>query len=83
MKFSIDVECTAEEARHFLGLPDVREFQQAMMETVRERMAEQLKTMDPEALMKTWLPAGAQAWESMQQAFMRGFAGQGGGGKSE
>ncbi len=78
MKFSIDVECTSEEARRFLGLPDVHEFQQAMLEQVRERMAEQLRTMDPDALMKTWMPAGAQAWEGLQQAFLRGFSGQAG-----
>ena len=75
MKFSIDIDCTPEEARQFLGLPDVQEFQKAMMALVQERMAEQLGAMDPEALMKTWLPTGMQAWENMQQAFMRGFSG--------
>jgi hypothetical protein len=24
MKFTIEVDCTAEEARHFFGLPDVK-----------------------------------------------------------
>ena len=75
MKFSIDIDCTPEEARQFLGLPDVQGFQKAMMDLVQERMAEQVKAMDPEALMKTWLPTGMQAWENMQQAFMRGFSG--------
>ena len=74
MKFSIDIDCTPEEARQFLGLPDVQEFQKAMMAMVQERMTEQVKAMDPEALMKTWLPTGMQAWENMQQAFMRGFS---------
>lgn len=75
MKFSIDIDCTPEEARQFLGLPDVQGFQKAMMALVQERMTEQLGAMDPEALMKTWLPTGMQAWENMQQAFMRGFSG--------
>ena len=75
MKFSIDIDCTPEEARQFLGLPDVQAFQEAMMALVQERMTEQVKAMDPEALMKTWLPTGMQAWENMQEAFRRGFSG--------
>ncbi len=75
MKFSIDIDCTPEEARQFLGLPDVQEFQKGIMAMVQERMTEQVNAMDPEVLMKTWLPTGMQAWENMQQAFMRGFSG--------
>jgi hypothetical protein len=79
MKFTIDVDCTPDEARQFLGLPDVQEFQSAMMALVQERMTEQVKSMDPEALMSTWLPTGMQAWENMQESFMKGFSGAAGG----
>ncbi len=56
MKFTIDIDCTPDEARRFLGLPDVAPLQQAMMEEIQRRMAAGLETMEPEALMKTWLP---------------------------
>ena len=39
MKIVIDVECTPEEARSFLGLPDVAPVQQAMMEEIQRRLA--------------------------------------------
>ena len=74
MKFSIDIDCTPEEARTFLGLPDVAEFQKDMMAKVQAQLTEHVERMDPEALMKAWMPMGAQAMETFQKAFMQGFA---------
>jgi hypothetical protein len=74
MKFSIDIDCSPEEARTFFGLPDVAEFQKSMMAQIQERMSEHITAMDPEALMKTWLPMGTRAWETFQESFMQGFA---------
>ncbi len=74
MKFSIDIECAPEEARTFLGFPDVTEFQKSMMAQIQEQMSGQITAMDPEALMKTWLPMGTQAWEKFQESFTQGFA---------
>lgn len=56
MKVNVTVDCTPEEARQFLGLPDVRVFQDEMMEIMREKALENMKMMEPEAAMKTWLP---------------------------
>lgn len=78
MKISIDIECSPEEARQFFGFPDVRELQQAAMATVQERMTEQVKSMDPEALMHAWLPTGLRDWDGLRKAFMQGFAGRAG-----
>ena len=73
MKFSVDVDCTPQEARAFLGLPDVEGLQTEMMEIIKVRTSEHLKTMDPEAMLKTWVPLGLDAMNSMQQAFMGAF----------
>ncbi len=73
MKFSIDIDCSPEEARQFLGLPDVTEFQQRMMAQVQDQIGAHLAAMDPDALMKAWMPLGAPAWETFQKAFMQGF----------
>ena len=75
MKITIDVDCTPEEARTFLGLPDVQPMQAAMMNTVQERMQQALDSTDPEALMKTWLPIGLGAAEQMQKMFWAAAAG--------
>lgn len=79
MKFHIDIDCTPEEARRFLGLPDVAPMQQAMMEQVQARMEEALAQMDPESLMRTWLPAGLETWEQLQKAFWQQWTGGAGG----
>lgn len=69
MKVKIDIDCTPEEARAFMGLPDVKPMQDAMMKEVEERMRANLQAMDPEAMFKTWLPAGIQGWEQLQRMF--------------
>lgn len=69
MKINIDIDCTPEEARSFFGLPDVVPMQKAMEEELLKRMREGLDAMSPEAIMKTWLPAGSQGFEQMQKMF--------------
>lgn len=55
MKITIDVDCTPEEARTFLGLPDVQPMQKAMMAEMEERMRAGLSSMDPESVFKMWM----------------------------
>ncbi len=69
MKITIDVDCTPEEARAVLGLPDVAPMQRALMEEIGKRVSAGLETMDPEALMKTWMPLGVQGLEQAQKMF--------------
>ncbi len=69
MKIKFDIDCTPEEARAFLGLPDVAPMQRALMEEIGERMNAGLEAMDPEALMKTWMPLGVQGLEQAQKMF--------------
>jgi len=38
MKITVDIDCTPEEARKFLGLPDVAPMQETLMRQVQERM---------------------------------------------
>lgn len=69
MKITIDIDCTPEEARHFLGLPDVKPMQDAMMREIQDRMRANLNAMDPDTMLKTWLPAGIQGMEQLQKMF--------------
>ncbi len=73
MKITIDVDCTPEEARTFLGLPDVAPVQRALMEEIGKRMSVGLEAMDPETLMKTWMPLGVQGLEQAQKMFWAQF----------
>ncbi|WP_158047742.1 DUF6489 family protein [Skermanella pratensis] len=69
MKITVDIDCTPEEARHFFGLPDVKPMQDALMQQIQDRMSANLQVMEPEAMLKTWLPAGLQGFEQMQKIF--------------
>lgn len=77
MKITIDVDCTPEEARTFLGLPDVQPMQEALMQQIQERMTASLSAMDPETMLKTWLPAGVQGIEQLQKMFWSQFSNTG------
>ena len=70
MKITMDVECTPEEARAFLGLPDVRPIQDQLMREVQERMAANIRAMEPEAMLRTWLPATLKGFEQIQEMFI-------------
>lgn len=74
MKFSIDIDCTPEEARAFFGLPNVETLNKAIMDQVQARMMDHMKAMAPDEIMKAWMPNGA-AWEQFQKMFA-GFAGK-------
>ena len=69
MKFKFDIECTAEEARQFFGLPDVAPMQERLMDDLESRLHDNLKNMEPEKMMSTWLPATIQSWAEMQKMF--------------
>lgn len=81
MKVTIDIDCTPEEARAFLGLPDVRAAQDAVMAALKDRMMASLAAMEPEAVLKTWLPLGLEGIEQAQKAFWAQFGGVPGGGR--
>ena len=69
MKIHFDIDCTPEEARTFLGLPDVSALQADVVAKLRERLLANVDSMDPETLLKTWMPAGAEGWEKMVKGF--------------
>jgi hypothetical protein len=75
MKVTVEIDCTPEEARRFLGLPDVVPMQQAVMEKLQQRMASAVEAITPEALLKAWMP---MAPDQMQQAFAKLFGAFGG-----
>ena len=75
MKITINVDCTPEEARAFLGLPEVAPMQAAVMDKIQEQLMSNLAAMEPETLFKIWLPASLQGIEQLQKAFWAQFAG--------
>jgi hypothetical protein len=75
MKVTVEVDCTPEEARRFIGLPDIVPMQQAIMEKLQQRVQSAVDATTPEALLKAWMP---MAPDQIQQAFARLFGAFGG-----
>jgi hypothetical protein len=80
MKLKFDIDCTPEELRAFFGLPDVKPMQDRLMAELEERMRANLKALDPETMMSTWLPASLKGLEQLQEMFFSQM-GRGGGKK--
>ena len=66
MKVTVDFDMTPEEARKFMGLPDIAPMQARMLEQLEKQMAQNLSYIDPETLAKALMPMGAQGLEQMQ-----------------
>ncbi|HYM29996.1 MAG TPA: DUF6489 family protein [Candidatus Cybelea sp.] len=75
MKVTVNIDCTPQEARTFFGLPDVEPMQKALMAELQVRMQQNLAAMDPETLLKTWLPVSIQSLEQFQKMFWPQFSG--------
>ena len=69
MKITINVECTPEEARRYMGLPDVAPMQEAMLKDMQERMMANVTSMRPDEMMKACPPMGIESWLELQKAF--------------
>jgi Family of unknown function (DUF6489) len=67
MKVHLEIDMTPEEARRFMGLPDISKLQEKMVAEMESRMKAAMDTSDPEAMMRAWLPLGGQAFEQFQR----------------
>jgi hypothetical protein len=65
MKFNVTVECTPEEARRFIGLPDVTPLNDAMVKEMTARMESNIALMSPDSMMRSWMAIGGQAQEAL------------------
>lgn len=75
MKISVDVDCTPEEARRFLGMPDLTPVHEAYVEKMKAAIGD---GPGPEAfadMMKAWGPmseAGIGLWRQMLDQMAKG-----------
>ncbi|HEV2866924.1 MAG TPA: DUF6489 family protein [Allosphingosinicella sp.] len=68
MKISVDVDCTPEEARRFLGLPDLTPVHEAYVEKMQKAVAEGGGPEMFADMMKAWGPmseTGMSLWRQM------------------
>ena len=70
MKVTIEIDCTPIEAREFLGLPDVRAMQSAMMDRMQSQMTANMEKFTPEAMMQSWFAFDPKIAERFQEMFV-------------
>jgi hypothetical protein len=66
VKVNVEVDCTPDEARRFLGLPEVAPMQQRMMDIMEKRLVDVVASTDPQKLLEQWLPGGLKGLEQWQ-----------------
>lgn len=78
MKVHIEIDCTPEEARQFMGLPDVEQANAIYIESITKAMQGAGSTEQLEQYAKQLAPMG-QVGLQMFQSFMEGAARSSGG----
>lgn len=68
MKITMDIECTPEEARRLMGLPDMGPIHDIYLDKLKETMSQGLTPETVDRMIKTWTPmgeVGMNAWRQM------------------
>ncbi len=73
MKITIDIDCSPDEARQFMGLPDVAAMNDQLVAALGEKLKDSLSGEDPGVLFKEWFSGGLEGFEKIQKDFGRGF----------
>ncbi|MFO1069585.1 MAG: DUF6489 family protein [Geminicoccaceae bacterium] len=78
MKFNIVVDCSPDEARRFLGLPELAPMQQRVLEAMEKRLVDAIAATDTATLVEQWMPLGLKGldqWSSMWSQLAQAAAG--------
>lgn len=75
MKMTIQVDCTPEEARRFLGLPDVSGLNEHLMQEMSKRIDANISMLSPEEFLKNWMSFGAGAQDQFRKMMEAGLGG--------
>ena len=70
MKITVTVDCTPEEARAFMGLPNLEKIQAAVLEDMQKRISAGIPAAEMQDLFKLWMPTTTpKAWSDLQSMF--------------
>ena len=69
MKFTVNVDCTPQEAREFLGLPNVQPMQERAMKQFEERLLSGMAAMSPDTILKNWMSFNPEQFSEMFKMF--------------
>ncbi len=75
MKMTIEVDCTPEEARRFMGLPDVSSLNDHLVNEMKGRIDANMAMLSPDEMAKSWMAFGAGAQDQFRKLMEIGIAG--------
>lgn len=58
MKISIDVDCTPEEVRRLLGMPDLAPLHDIYLDKMKDLLGKGITPEAVEQMMRSWMPMG-------------------------
>lgn len=73
MKMTVEVDCTPEEARRFLGLPDVSALNDHIVGEMKKRIEANMSMLSADELVKNWMAFGAGAQEQFRKLMEAGI----------
>lgn len=75
MQVTVNVECSPQEARAFLGLPDLTSLHEVYLSRMREFASDGVRPEDVERLYRAWGTGMTEGFEQWQRLFWQATAG--------
>lgn len=72
MQINVTVDCTPEEAREMLGLPNVKKIQDEWLEKVSANISENAENFAPDKILNSWI-SGASPNVEMITGLLNSF----------
>lgn len=69
MKISFDIDCTPEEARRFMGLPDLTPVHEAYVSRMTKAVGDGMTIDGVADMMRSWGPMGEAGTQMMKTMF--------------
>jgi hypothetical protein len=55
VKITVNIDCTPEEAREFLGFPNIQPMQEKVMKQMEDNLLAGIAGMSPDAILRHWM----------------------------
>ncbi len=76
MRFTINIDCTPQEARAFFGMPDVQPLNELVVAEMTRRAKDQMDTLaDPERMVAQWMEMSGKGMDALQGMFGAAMSG--------
>ncbi len=79
MRLTINIDCTPQEARAFVGMPDIEPLNEMIVAEMTRRAKDQMDTLaDPERMVAQWMEMSGKGMDALQGLFGAAMSGASG-----